>query len=86
MTLNDDGVYLLPDGREMIARQTDGDRFQLFDPLRGPASAPVYFVDAGGRITFWGRPVEWKASDLKDTGRRAVRILRQLNLSRIEFA
>ena len=86
MTLRNDGIYLLPDGREMIARQTEGLSYELFDPCSGPASAPVYFVGPGGEITSWGRPVAWRANDLRFTGRRATGSLNRLDLSHIEFA
>jgi hypothetical protein len=83
MQLKDDRIYLLPDGREVIARKADGIGFQLFDPRLGPAAAPVYFVCEEGKILFWGRPVPWKVADLSDTGRSAKRPLQRLELIRV---
>lgn len=66
-------VYLLPDGREVIALK--GGRFgffKLYDPLAwkylGPA---LYEADTEGRITSSGRPTPWRVNDLKDAGHAA---------------
>jgi hypothetical protein len=83
MQLNDDRIYLLPDGREVIARKTEGMGYQLFDPRLGPAAAPIYFVCEEGKLSFWGRPVPWVVADLTDTGRTARRAVQHLELIRI---
>jgi hypothetical protein len=90
MQLNNDGVYLLPDGREVIARRAEGSGYHLFDPRLGPAAAPIYFVGEEGKfvgeegkISFWGRPVPWEVADLIDTGRIVKRALQRLELIRI---
>ena len=53
MQLTNDGVYLLPDGREVIARRAEGSGYHLFDPRLGPAAAPIYFAGEEGKISFW---------------------------------
>ena len=83
MQLNNDGVYLLPDGREVIARRDEGSGYHLFDPRLGPAAAPIYFVGKEGKISFCGRPVPWEVADLIDTGRIVKRALQRLELIRI---
>ena len=83
MQLNNDGVYLLPDGREVIARRAEGSGYHLFDPRLGPTAAPIYFVGEEGKISFWGRPVPWDVVDLIDTGRSAKRAIQRLELIRI---
>ena len=71
------GVYVLPDGRELIAHCAgDGRRnfFRLYDPLawkyEGP---PMYEADERGVITSLGRPTPWRVEDLKDVGQTALR-------------
>jgi hypothetical protein len=83
MQLTNDGIYLLPDGREVIVRKIDGMGYQLFDPRLGPAAAPIYFVGEEGKISFWGRPVPWAVEALTDTGRCAKRALQHIELVRI---
>ena len=83
MRLNNDGIYILPDGREVVARKTDGMGYQLFDPRLGSAAAPIYFVGEEGKISLWGRPVPWEVRDLTDTGRSAKRAVQHIELVRI---
>lgn len=64
------GVYVLPDGREVIAVKGGRfDFFKLYDPLAwkylGP---PIYEADGAGRITSLGRPTPWRVEDLKEAG------------------
>ena len=65
------GVYLLPDGREVIASGTGG-FFKLYDPLAwkylGP---PLYEVRDEGRLTCFGRPTPWRVADLVDKRQKA---------------
>lgn len=60
------GVYLLPDGREMIASGSGG-FFKLYDPLAwkylGP---PLYEIRDEARLTCFGRPTPWRVADLVD--------------------
>jgi hypothetical protein len=65
------GVYLLPDGRELIASGSGG-FFKLYDPLAwkylGP---PLYEVRAEGSLTCFGRPTPWRIADLVDKRQKA---------------
>ena len=60
------GVYLLPDGREVVASNSGG-FFKLYDPLAwkylGP---PLYEVREQGSLTCFGRPTPWRVADLID--------------------
>ena len=69
MALISDHVYLLPDGRELVARRAPTGNSCLHDPLRGVASAPVYMEDGAGRLLSWERYATWSVSDLRDTGK-----------------
>ena len=68
------GVYALPDGREVIAKRSEGKSgfFKLYDPLawkyEGP---PMYETNERGVITSSGRPTPWSVKDLKDVGQTA---------------
>lgn len=60
------GVYLLPDGRELIASGSGG-FFKLYDPQAwkyfGP---PLYEIRDRKRLTCFGRPTPWRVADLID--------------------
>lgn len=60
------GIYLLPDGREVIASDSGG-FFKLYDPLAwkylGP---PLYEIREQGSLTCFGRPTPWRVADLID--------------------
>ena len=68
MQLKENGIYTLPDGRELIAR-TGTSGYLLHDPKRGVAAAPLYAVDHDGHLLSWGRITRWTLDDLQDTGR-----------------
>ena len=78
MTLISDHVYLLPDGRELVARRSPTGDSCLLDPSRGVASAPVYIEDCSGRLLSWERYATWNISDLRDTGRVLVPEMQRL--------
>lgn len=80
MKLQSDNLYVLPDGRELIARSVDGLGYHLLDPKLGVAAAPVYFVTEGGSILFWGKATPWTVKDLRDTGRVVRKPLHRLEL------
>jgi hypothetical protein len=69
------GVYVLPDGREVIAFCGDGSQrgfFRLYDPLAWKyAGPPMYEANEQGAITSLGRPTPWRVEDLKDVGQTA---------------
>ena len=69
MALISDHVYLLPDGRELVARHSPTGDSCLLDLSRGVASAPVHMEDGSGRLLSWERHATWSVSDLRDTGR-----------------
>ena len=69
MSLKTNSVYLLPDGRELIARSGPYGNFLLHDPLQGVAAAPVYLVSGSGRLLSWRKGPTWTESDLRETGR-----------------
>lgn len=60
------GVYVMPDGREVIASRSGG-FFKLYDPLAwkylGP---PLYEVREQEHLTCFGRPTAWRVTDLVD--------------------
>jgi len=64
-----DHVYLLPDGSELVARNTTTGDSCLCDPARGVASAPRYLVNCSGRLLSWERWVALTVNDLRDTGK-----------------
>ena len=69
MELRENGIYELPDGRELIARTGKGGGCLLHDPKRGVAAAPLYRVNSCGQLLSWGRTTFWTIKDLRDTGR-----------------
>lgn len=60
------GVYLLPDGREVVA-SVSGGFFKLYDLLAwqyfGP---PLYEIRDETHLTCFGRPTPWRVVDLID--------------------
>ena len=72
--LRDLGVYLLPDGREIVATECVRGEYCLFHAETWERfGLGEYFVDAGGRVLRGGEPAGWHAADLADTGRTARR-------------
>ena len=72
--LRDLGVYLLPDGREVVATECAGGEYCLFHAETWERfGLGEYFVDAGGQVFKSGEVTGWLASDLMDTGRTARR-------------
>lgn len=69
--LREGGVYLLPDGRELIASGS-GHFFKFYDPLAwkylGP---PLYEIRDESSLTCFGRPTPWRVSDLIYKGQTA---------------
>ena len=80
MELRENNVYVLPDGREFIARTGPHGGFFLHDPSRGVAAAPVYFVDKSGQLLSWGRITRWTLRDLRETGRSQPPQLHNANI------
>ena len=77
LTLRRGGVYLLPDGTELVAGVcARGGRYFLYRPSVWRGSAPVLSmpvaleVGGQGEITDGaGRRTGWRVGDLADTGR-----------------
>ena len=72
MTLNDHGIYELPDGRKFVVRPGRHGSYVLHDVGMGVASTPIYLIDASGQFLSWGKPTRWSLGDLRDTGRRSL--------------
>jgi hypothetical protein len=70
--LRERGIYLLPDGDEVVASIGRGGGFALFNPtIWKRYGVPDYEVDAQGRLTRMGESTRWRLEDLNDTGRTA---------------
>ena len=67
--LEENGIYALPDGRELIARMGMVGNYLLHDPAHGVAAAPLYLINESGQLLSWGRLTRWSAKDLRYTGR-----------------
>ena len=69
MSFKERAIYQLPNGRELVARVTDGDRVVLYNLS---ASVPgQYELNLEGRLLFQGELTAWETRDLHDTGRVA---------------
>ncbi len=69
MNLKEGAIYQLPNGRELVARVTNGGRVVLYNLS---ASVPgQYELNSAGRLLFHGRLTAWEMKDLHETGRRA---------------
>jgi hypothetical protein len=66
--LRPDGVYLLPNGSQVIARLGSKGEFVLHNPRKGVAAAPEYLVAPSGQLLSWVRKTNWTRTDLRDTG------------------
>lgn len=69
MQLKARAIYQLPDGRELVARITRGDKPVLHN--LSASDAGQYELDSEGRLVFNGQMTSWNADDLLDTGRVA---------------
>ena len=69
MEFKERAIYQLPNGRELVAHLTGGNKAILYNLT---ASAPgQYELNAEGRLLLNGRLTAWEADDLLDTGRIA---------------
>lgn len=71
MTLKDQGIYRLPNGRELVARLIAEQQTILYNLSAADPSA--YELNPEGRLLFNGRLTAWAINDLRDTGRVALR-------------
>jgi hypothetical protein len=71
--LRERGIYRLPDRREFIICATgDGNGYVLYRPETWRRyGLAEYRMQANGRVLSRGLVVNWRAEDLKDTGRTA---------------
>ena len=69
MSLREQGIYCLPNGRELVVRETTGNEFRLCG--WGHFEASEYVVNDAGRILAQGKLTAWDINDLTDTGRTA---------------
>lgn len=81
------GVYLLPDGEELIAMEDLRGGFLLYTPtvweaFHGVGPAEYDAVPEGVILTCTGKRTRWRVRDLSDTGR--TRRVRPLPLDEIE--
>ncbi len=80
MELKDHGVYVLPDGRELVARAGNHGGYFLHDLRLGVSSAPIYLIDGSGQFLSWGKRTRWGLGDLHDTGRESIPEIQRLEL------
>lgn len=71
MSLREQGIYCLPNGRELVVRErtNGGNEFRLSG--WGHFEASEYLVNDSGRILAQGKLTAWDIKDLTDTGRTA---------------
>lgn len=72
MDLREDGIYCLPNGRELVVLEKRTDENTVFI-LGGweQVESSQYQVNNEGRILAHGRLTAWDVNDLLDTGRTA---------------
>lgn len=72
MDLREDGIYSLPNGRELVVLEKGTDENTVFI-LGGSeqVESSQYEVNHEGRILAHGRLTAWDVTDLLDTGRTA---------------
>ena len=70
MNLREQGIYCLPNGRELVVRGKIGrNEFRLSG--WGNFEVSEYVVNGAGRILAQGKLTAWDINDLTDTGRTA---------------
>jgi hypothetical protein len=62
------GIYLLPNGRELMA---SGDGSTFYAIAADSENALRYELNESGRLLFEGRLTAWSAQDLRDTQQTA---------------
>ena len=78
--LKENGIYILPDGRELIARIGMFGDYLLHDPKRGVSAAPLFLINEDGQLLSWGRITGWSTNDLRDTGAISLPQMQRLNI------
>jgi hypothetical protein len=71
MSLREQGIYCLPNGRELVVREKTGAGNEFRLSGWGHFEASEYVVNDAGRILAQGKLTAWDIKDLTDTGRNA---------------
>lgn len=71
MSLREQGIYCLPNGRELVVRGKTGGGHEFLLSGWGHSEASEYVVNDAGRILAQGKLTAWDVKDLMDTGRTA---------------
>ena len=67
------GVYILPDGKELIAEVEPGAGYRLYPAeVWNQFRSTEYMVNPEGRLLIKGKPTNLYTDHLIDTGRRAL--------------
>ena len=71
MSLREQGIYCLPNGRELVVREKTNGGNEFLLSGWGHFEESEYVVNDAGRILAQGKLTAWDISDLTDTGRTA---------------
>ncbi len=71
MNLREQGIYCLPNGRELVVVGKIVGRDEIRLSGWGQFAASEYLVNDAGRILAQGKLTAWDVKDLTDTGRTA---------------
>jgi hypothetical protein len=71
MSLRERGIYCLPNGRELVVLEKNGNGEGLRLAGWGHFELTEYLVSESGRLLAHGKLTAWGVSDLSDTGRTA---------------
>jgi hypothetical protein len=81
MNFKERAIYQLPNGRELVACVTRGDKTVLYN--LSASESGRYELNSEGRLLFDGQLTAWQMDDLLETGRVAApevtSILRELH-------
>jgi hypothetical protein len=70
--LREQGIYLLPDGREFVAHGVFRGSYVLYTETAWEFfGLHMYESDGSGRLLLRGHPTYWRVEDLTDTTRTA---------------
>ena len=84
MILRERGIYCLPNGRELVVLRNGEEGSVLYGPVLyvpvncEPVEKGEFVVNEAGRLVCQGKLTAWDVSNLSDTGRTAMDILRPL--------
>ena len=75
MMLREQGIYRLPNGRELVVLRNDEASSVLYGPVlysrvnSEPVETCEFVVNEAGRLVCQGKVTAWDVSNLSDTGR-----------------